>query len=119
MKPTRPTTTRIQPTVLTLTDPGCVGGTARARMKPTATMMRLTRKPMAAFVPGSPKSNQTSERDRPRGAGRDVERVRARRDETRAAGGAVAVVELHEGRVPGTRGDIELVEAVGIRLRGP
>src|SRR5581483_2412679 len=66
MKPTRPTTTRIQPTVLTLTDPGRVGWTASARMKPAAVMMRLTAIPIAPLLPTSRESDALALDDFPR-----------------------------------------------------
>src|SRR5438094_7922494 len=51
MKPIRPKMNRIQPTLLTSTDPGFVGWTASARMSPTAAMMRLSTSPMAGVCP--------------------------------------------------------------------
>src|SRR6476619_2627672 len=54
-----PTMTMIQPTVLTLTDPGFVGCTASARMKPTTVTINPIMKPMAALCPR--RRNQTAE----------------------------------------------------------
>src|SRR5881397_4414601 len=42
----------IQPTVLTLTDPGWVGCTASARMKPTTVTISPMRNPMTQLFPG-------------------------------------------------------------------
>src|SRR3954447_13257995 len=51
-KAINPTTTMIQPTVLTLTDPGWVGCTASARMKPTTVTISPMRNPMTLAFPG-------------------------------------------------------------------